>query len=331
VSTGQPVLVTRPLLEQVLRFLEVRCDVTRNREDRPMDRDSLLAEAAGKDGILSMLTDRIDDELLDAAGSQLKVVSNYAVGYDNVDVDACTRRGVLVTNTPDVLTDATADMAWALILGASRRMVEGDRLVRTGQPWSWSPTFMLGREVTGMTLGIVGLGRIGQAVAARAVPFQMRVLYHSRTRRSDAESALGLEYLPFDDLLGEADVISIHVPMSEETRHLFGQPQFRAMKPTAVLVNTARGPIVDEEALAQALSAGELFAAGLDVYEKEPEIHPSLLELENVVLAPHLGSATVETRTAMGMLAAENLVAALSGQPPRAMVNPEAGGYSDEK
>lgn len=330
-SAGEPVLVTRPLPDQVLRFLEERCDVARNREDRPMDRDRLLAEAAGKAGILSMLTDRIDGELLDAAGPQLKVVSNYAVGYDNVDVDACTRRGVLVTNTPDVLTDATADMAWALILGASRRMVEGDRLVRTRKPWSWSPTFMLGREVTGMTLGIVGLGRIGQAVAARAVPFRMRVLYHSRTRHSDAESALGLEYRPFDDLLAEADVISIHVPMSEETRHLFGEPQFRAMKPTAVLVNTARGPIVDEEALAEALSAGELFAAGLDVYEREPEIHPDLLGLENVVLAPHLGSATVETRTAMGMLAAENLVAAVTGGRPRAMVNPEAGGYSVEK
>ena len=317
------VLVTRALPEEVLAWLRERADVTLHEEDRPIPREDLLAMVAGADGVLSMLTDRIDEVVLDAAGDGLRVVSNYAVGHDNVDVAACTRRGVLATNTPDVLTAATADMAWALILGASRRMVEGDRLVRSGAPWSWSPMFMLGREVSGKVLGVVGFGRIGQAVAARGRAFDMDVRYASRTPREDVERATGARQLPMEELVREADVISLHVPMSEETRHSFGEPQFRAMKETAILVNTARGPVVDEAALARALREGEIFAAGLDVYEREPEVHPDLLGLENVVLAPHLGSATVETRTAMGMLAAENLMAGVEGRRPAALLNPE--------
>lgn len=322
-----PVLVTRRLAEEVMRYLDQHCAVTLHEEDRPMPRERLLAEVKGKRGLLPMLTDRVDDELLEAAGADLRVVANYAVGYDNVDVAACTARGVLVTNTPDVLTDATADIAWSLILAASRRLGEGERLIRTGRPWAWAPDFMLGREVTGKTLGVVGLGRIGRAVADRARGFRMRVLYHSRAHKPDAEKELGAEYRDLSSLLDQADVVSVHVALSEDTRHLFGADEFRRMKPTAVFVNTTRGPVVDEEALAAALRDGEIFAAGLDVYEKEPEVHPDLLKLENVVLAPHLGSATVETRTAMGMLAAENLVAALEGRPPPSPVNPEALGH----
>ena len=319
-----PVLVTRRLAHEVMGYLDEHCLVTLNEEDRPMPRERLLGEVKGKRGVLPMLTDRIDDELLDSAGPGLEVVANYAVGYDNVDVAACTSRGVLVTNTPDVLTDATADMTWSLILAASRRLGEGERLIRTGGTWAWAPDFMLGREVTGKTLGIVGFGRIGQAVAARAQGFRMRVLYYSRTRKREAEGALDAEYRDLSALLAEADVVSAHVSLSDETHHLFGADEFRAMRPTSLFVNTTRGAVVDEEALGSALRHGEIFAAGLDVYEREPEVHPLLLSLDNVVLVPHLGSATVETRTAMGMLAAQNLVAAVEGRPPPSAVNPEA-------
>jgi glyoxylate reductase len=319
-----PVLVTRRLPAEVMAFLEARCEVTLHGEDRPIPRDRLLGEVRGKAGVLALLTDRIDDEVLEAAGPGLRVVANYAVGFDNVDLEACSRRGVLVTNTPDVLTGATADLAWGLILAAARRIAEGDRLVRAGVPWEWAPGFLLGREVSGRTLGVVGFGRIGQAVAARASGFGMRIAYHSRSRRPDAERALGAEPLALPDLLGTSDVVTVHVTLSPETRHLFGPKEFGAMKPTAVFVNTSRGPVVDEGALADALEGGEIFAAALDVYEREPEVHPRLREVANVVLAPHLGSATVETRTAMGMAAAENLVAALEGRRPPALVNPGA-------
>jgi glyoxylate reductase len=318
------VLLTRRLPEEVMRFLEERTDLAVPDEDRPISRDDLMREVAGRHGLISMLTDRIDAPVLDAAGESLKVVSNYAVGYDNVDVAACTAGGVLVTNTPDVLTAATADLAWALILGASRRVAEGDRLIRSGTPWSWAPTFHLGREVSSKVLGVVGFGRIGQAVAARGRAFAMDVAYASRTPRPDLEAASGARHLDLDRLTEEADVISVHVPLTEETRHLFDRDRLRAMKQTAVLVNTARGPIVDEAALAAALREGDIFAAGLDVYEREPEVHPDLLELDNVVLAPHLGSATVETRTAMGMLAARNLLEVVAGRRPAALLNPEA-------
>lgn len=320
-----PVLVTRPLAPEVLEFLRAHCAVDAPDEDRPMPREELLRRIRGKHGVLAMLTDLIDDETLEAAGPQLRVVANHAVGYDNVDVAACSRRGVVVTNTPDVLTGATADLAWALVLAAARRIVEGDRLIRSGRPWEWSPTFMLGREVSGKTLGIVGLGRIGTAVAKRAAGFSMRILYTARARKPEAEEALGAEFRPFSDLLREADVVTIHVPLDWATTHLVGDEELRAMKAEAILVNTSRGPVVDEAALARALASGEIAAAGLDVYEREPEVHPDLLEVENAVLVPHLGSATVETRAAMGMLAARNLVAALSGEKPPTPVDLNAG------
>jgi glyoxylate reductase len=318
---SEPALLTRSLDEEVVRWLSDRVDLTVYEEDGPIPRERLLQEVRGKAGLLPLLTDRVDAEVLEAAGPGLRVVANYAVGYDNVDVEECTRRGIVVTNTPDVLTAATADLTWSLILAASRRIAEGDRWIRAGRPWAWAPGFMLGHEVTGRTLGVVGFGRIGQAVAARAGAFDMPVHYASRTRRPDAERAVGAEHRDLEALLEEADVVSIHCALTEETRHLIGNEEMKRMKDTAVLVNTARGPIVDEAALAEALEGGEIFAAGLDVYEEEPAVHPELLGLENVVLAPHLGSATIETRRGMGMLAAENLVAVLRGERPATPVN----------
>ncbi|HWC31648.1 MAG TPA: D-glycerate dehydrogenase [Actinomycetota bacterium] len=316
--------MTREIADDAIALLRDRFDVEVRDEGRPIGRRELLAAVRGRSALVSMLTDRIDDEVLEAAGEELRIVANHAVGIDNVDVEACTRRRVLVTNTLDVLTEATADLTWGLILAAVRRIVEGDRLVRGGRAWSWAPLFMLGRQLGGRTLGIVGLGRIGRAVAARARGFGMRVLYHSRTRQPDAGPELGAEHRSLDDLLREADVVTLHVPLHEATRRLFGEREFRSMKPTAVFVNTSRGAVVDEAALADALARGEIFAAGLDVYEREPEVHPRLLELDNVVLAPHLGSATVDTRVAMGVAVAQNVVAALEGNRPPNLVNDSA-------
>jgi glyoxylate reductase len=271
------------------------------------------------------LTERVDAEFLDAAGPDLVIVANYAVGFDNVDVEECTRRGVLVSNTPEVLTETTADTAWTLLMTAARRVAEGDRFLRSRRPWIWAPEMMLGQDVHGKVLGVVGFGRIGQAMARRASGFGMRVVYYDVIRPpEDVARELRAEYRDFDDLLADADFISIHVALTPETRHLFGADQFRKMKPTAVLVNTSRGPVVDEAALVDALREGEIFGAGLDVFENEPEVHPELLELDRAVVIPHLGSATVETRDAMGFLAVENLHAALEGRRPPTLVNPKA-------
>jgi glyoxylate reductase len=320
------VLVTRALVPEAMRALDGGCEVDLY-EGPPeaIPREELLRRAAGKDGLLTLLTERVDAELLDAAGPQLTIVANHAVGFDNVDVPECTSRGVLVTNTPDVLTEATADLAWSLILACVRRVAEGDRFLRSRRPWIWGPSMMLGYDMYGKTLGVAGCGRIGQAVARRATGFGMRVTYHDPVRLSEAvERELNVEWCPFETLLAESDIISVHTPLLPQTRHLFGADAFRQMKPTAVLVNTARGPIVDEPALAEALRTGEIFAAGLDVYEREPEIEEALLDLDNVTLLPHLGSATVETRTAMGLLAVENLLAGITGKRPRTLVNPDA-------
>jgi glyoxylate reductase len=284
-----------------------------------------LDRVAGKAGVVAMLTDRVDAELLDRAGPGLRAVANYAVGHDNLDLEACTARRVLATNTPDVVTEATADLAWALLLAAARRVAEGDRFLRARRPWIWGPEFLLGFEVHGKTLGVVGLGRIGRAVARRAAGFAMPVLYTARRRLPAAEeAALGVAWRELDELLAEADFVSIHTGLSPATRHLIGPERLAAMKPTAVLVNTARGPVVDEAALAAALRAGRPGAAGLDVFEREPEVHPDLLGLDNVTVLPHLGTATFETRVAMGMTAAGNLLAALEGRRPPNLLNPEA-------
>jgi len=302
--------------------LEAECDLTVWPEDAAMPRHVLLAQSAGKRALLTLLTERVDDDLLEAAGEHLLLVANYAVGVDNIDVAACTRRAVMVTNTPDVLTEATADMAWALLMVAARRVAEGDRLLRTGRPWIWGPEMMLGRDVYGATLGIIGYGRIGRAVARRAAGFGMRVLVHSRSA-TPGSPLDGVTSVSLDELLLSSDFVSLHISLSPGTRHLVSAARLRLMKPTSVLVNTSRGPVVDEAALADALEKGAIFAAGLDVYEREPRIEPRLLASERVVLAPHLGSATVGTRTAMGLLAAENVIAALHGDRPPALLNPE--------
>nr|WP_225953980.1 D-glycerate dehydrogenase [Kibdelosporangium phytohabitans] len=304
------------MVDEAVRALTGRCELDLyTGPPEAIPRDEFLERAAGKDGLLTMLSERVDAELLDAAGPQLRVVANHGVGYDNIDVAECTKRGVLVANTPDVLTEATADLAWALILASVRRIAEGDRFLRTGKPWIWGPRMMLGQELHGRTLGIVGYGRIGRATARRAEGFGMRVIHTARAGSADS--------VPFGTLVAESDVISIHAPLTPETRHLFDADVFRRMKPTAVLVNTARGPLVDEAALAEALRAGEIFAAGLDVFEREPEVEKALLALDTVTIVPHLGSATAQTRAAMGLFAVENVLDGVAGHRPRALVNPE--------
>jgi glyoxylate reductase len=292
------VYVTRRVPERVREELEASFHLRYRDSEQPPPRSELLSGVAGVDGLVTMLTDRVDDELLDAAGPSLRVVANYAVGYDNVDVEACARRGIVVTNTPDVLTRATAELTIALVLALLRRIVEGDRFLRRREPWIWAPTFMLGIGLEGRRLGLVGLGRIGLEVARLASALGMEVAYATRTPRCDVP----YEALSLRDLLAHADVVSIHTPLTQETHHLIGAPELALMRPTAVLVNTARGPVVDEEALADALEAKTIAGAALDVFEREPEVCARLLALENVVLCPHLGSATLETREAMGML-----------------------------
>ena len=310
----EKVLVTREIPEAGLRILEP-FDVTVMHE-RPPERGELLDAVRGASGVLSTATETMDGEAMDAAGEGLRVIANMAVGYDNVDVAAATERGVVVTNTPGVLDETTADVAFMLLLAAARRLGEGERLLRAGSWEWWGPKQLMGRDVWGKKLGIVGFGRIGQSVARRARGFGMQILYHNRSRKEEAEQELGARYLELDELLETADFVSIHTPLTDETSHLIGADELAKMKPEAVLVNTSRGPVVDEAALADALAEGRIFAAGLDVYEEEPTVHPKLLELENVVLAPHIGSASVETRDRMAVLAAENLVAVLRGEQP---------------
>jgi glyoxylate reductase len=319
------IVVTRQIPEPALELLREAGDTWVSPHDRPLTTDELHAAIAGADAVVTLLHDRVDDAFLDAAGPQLRVVANVAVGYDNVDAAACGRRGVVFTNTPGVLTDATADIAFALILMATRRLGEGERLVRAGGTWSWNMFFLLGSGIQGKTLGIVGLGQIGQATARRARAFGMRIAYAGRGRADPVlEAELEAEHVSLDELLAMADVVSLHCPLNDETRHLIDADALRRMKPTAYLINTTRGPVVDEAALAEALRGGTIAGAGLDVYEREPIVHPALLELENVVLLPHLGSATVETRTAMGVLAARNAIAVLRGEPPLTPVTPSA-------
>jgi glyoxylate reductase len=321
------VLVTRRLPEPALARLSASCEVEVNPADRPMSREELLARVAGAAALVSLLTDRVDAEVMAAAGATLKVVANYAAGYDNVDVAEATRRGVAVTNTPDVLTETTADLAWALMLDASRRVSEGDRIVRRGEFRGWAPLFMAGHDVHGATLGIYGFGRIGRAVAARARGFSMRVLYHDEARADpETERMLGAAFTDFEGLLRESDIISIHCPLTPMTRHRFALKEFSAMKRTARLVNTARGPVVKEDDLAEALRRGLIAGAGLDVYEAEPAVDPGLKAAPTAVLAPHLGSATAATREAMAMTAAESVLDALAGRRPSACLNPSVYG-----
>lgn len=295
----------------MLSRLEALADVDLYGERDAIPRAELIARVADKDGLICLLTDRIDREVLDAA-PQLKVVSTIAVGYNNIDVEACRERGIVVTNTPDVLTNACADFTWSLILGITRRLGEAERQLRAGQWKGWALDHMLGTELRGKQLGLVGVGRIGRAVAERAPAFGMKVAYTARNP-VDLPDA---QYLPFDRLLATSDVVSLHCPLTPETRHLIDQKALTKMKRTAYLINTARGPVVDEAALAWALKERLIIGAALDVYEEEPAVHAALLGLENVMLIPHIASATTETRTAMADLAVSNTLAVLSGEPP---------------
>jgi glyoxylate reductase len=323
-SERPKVLVTRPIMAEAEQTLRGRCDVTIHENEFGIPRDELLKIVGGMDAVITMLTERVDREFLDAAGPQLRIVANHAVGFDNIVLADCTGAGVPASNTPDVLTETTADTAWVLLMAAARRVGEGERLLRARTRWIWGPLMMLGQDVHHKTIGIVGFGRIGQAVARRATGFGMRVIYHDAVDLpAEVERESAAKRASFEQLLAEADFISIHTNLTPETRHLFSTDQFRAMKSTAVLVNTSRGPVVDEAALAQALRDGEIFGAGLDVFENEPEVHPDLLDLDNAVIIPHLGSATVDTRRAMGLLAVENVFAALDGERPPTILNPE--------
>jgi glyoxylate reductase len=316
------VVVTGRIPETALEKLRAEHEVDAWSGPESIGREELLRRVAGADAVVSLLTERIDAELLDAAGPQLKVVANVAVGYDNIDVPACTERGIVAANTPGVLTEATADIALGLILAATRRLGEGERLIRSGQAWKWGMFFLLGSSLQGKTLGVVGMGGIGQATARRAKAFGMEIVYQSRSEIDPSIAAeLGARRVELNELLAISDVVSLHCPYGPATHHLIGAKELASMKSSAYLVNTARGPIVDEAALASALRDGQIAGAGLDVFENEPTVHPGLLELENVVLVPHLGSATVETRTAMAMLAADNALAVLSNERPPAPIN----------
>ncbi len=322
--TKPKVYVTRLIPEEGLEMVKEFCEAKVWEGELPPPRDVLLEEVREIEGLLCLLTDKVDAELMDAA-PKLKVVSNYAVGYDNIDVAEATKRGIVVGNTPGVLTDTTADLAFALLMAAARRIVEGDKFVRAGKWKTWGPKLLLGRDVHGATLGIIGLGRIGSAVAKRARGFDMRILYYDIRRREDLEEEWGIEYADLDTLLAESDFVTIHTILSPETYHLIGEREFKLMKKTAILVNAARGPIVDPKALYKALKDGEIAYAALDVTEPEP-IRPDdpLLELENIIVVPHIGSASIATRTKMATMAAENLIAGLKGEMPPHCVNPEA-------
>ena len=319
------IVVTRRIPEPALELLRDAEEVWLSPHDRPLTRDELHEAVAGADAAITLLHDPVDAALLDAAGPQLKCIANVAVGFDNIDVAAATERGIVVTNTPGVLTDSTADLAMALILMVTRRLGEGERLIRSGEPWSWHMFFMLGSSLAGKTLGVIGLGAIGRATAQRARTFGMEIIYAAPRRASEeTEAELGsARRVPLMQLLASADVVTLHTPLTPETRHLIDSAALRQMRSDAYLVNTSRGPIVDEAALVKALRSRKIAGAALDVFENEPDVHPELRELDNVVLIPHLGSATIETRTAMAVLAANNALAVLSGEKPPTAVNPE--------
>jgi glyoxylate/hydroxypyruvate/2-ketogluconate reductase len=317
------ILVTREVFQEVLDYLQPYFEISANQKDMPFDPETLAHRLSDRQGVMTALTDRVNSGLLDQC-PKLKVVCNIAVGYNNIDVPACTAHGVMATNTPGVLDDSTADFTWTLILATARRLTEAEAYLRAGEWKGWYLKQLLGIDVHDATLGIFGMGRIGQAVARRAGGFDMKVLYHNRTRLSDVmERGCGATYATKDEILEKADIISLNLPYSAETHHFIGAQELAKMKPTAILINVARGGVVDDEALIAALSSGRILGAGLDVFENEPRLNPEFLKLKNVVLAPHIASSTRATRLAMAMTAARNLVAALTtGNPPN-LLNPE--------
>jgi glyoxylate reductase len=317
------IFLTRELPPDSMRILRERCQLTVNPHDRVLTKAEIIAGVRSADGLLCLLNDTIDREIMEA-NRDLRVIANFAVGFNNIDIDAATELRIPVTNTPGVLTDTTADMAWALLFACGRRVAEGDRFVRTRAWQGWGPLQFLGADITGATLGLIGMGRIGKAMVTRASGFDMNVVYWNRTRLEAAEERrLGVTYLPMAEVLASSDYVSIHVALNEQTRHLIGQRELGQMKPSGFIINTSRGPVIDEKALARALKQRQIAGAGLDVYENEPLVEPDLYELENAVVAPHLGSATIETRTKMGNMAAENCLAACVGERPPNLVNPQ--------
>ena len=316
------VFVTRRIPQPGLDLLK-DFDMTLNPEDRVLTKQELIAGGKGKDAVLCLLTDPIDGEIMDALPT-VKIFANYAVGFNNIDVEAATKRKVAITNTPGVLTDTTADFAWTLLMAAGRRLVEADKYCRAGKYEGWGPMLFLGHDIHHKTLGIVGMGRIGQAVARRAHGFEMKILYTDEFRLPpEKEQELRATFVSLEQLLKESDFVSLHVPLMASTKHLIGKKQLEMMKKTAVLVNTSRGPVVDERALVEALKNQTIFAAGLDVYEEEPRLAPGLADLDNVTIPPHIASASIDTRAKMATMAASNIIAFFKGEKPPNIVNPE--------
>jgi glyoxylate reductase len=315
------ILITKRVFPETIALLEPHAELDYNATDEGLTPEDLIARARGKQVILSQITDRLSRDVI-ARLEDVRMIAQIAVGYDNIDVAAASEAGILVSNTPGVLTDTTADLAFALLLAAARRIAEGHDFIHAGKWKRWTIDLMIGRDIHHRTLGILGMGRIGQAVARRGLGFSMRVLYHNRTRLSpELEREFNAEHVSMERLLTESDFISIHAPLSDATRRLIGERELRMMKPEAILVNTARGPIVDEPALARALREKWITAAGLDVFEREPEVHPDLLACQNAVLTPHVGSASVATRMKMTVMASENALAAVAGQRPPNLIN----------
>ncbi|MDP2906742.1 MAG: D-glycerate dehydrogenase [Nanoarchaeota archaeon] len=317
------VLVTRRIPDEGMKLIEGKFDLDINEEDRVLTKQEIIKRLKGKDALLCLLTDTIDKEVIES-NPKIKVISNYAVGFNNVDVATATKHKIPVTNTPGVLTETTTDLAFALLMSAARRVVESDKFAREGKFKGWAPMLFLGRDVYGKTLGILGLGRIGHAMAKRgAKGFDMKILYHDVKRDESFEKEFNAKFVSKEALLKESDFVSLHVPLIEETKHYIGEKELGMMKKTAVLINTSRGPVVDEAALAKALKEKKIFAAGLDVYEEEPKIHPGLIGLDNVVIVPHIASASVETRGKMAEMAAKNLILVMEGKKPLSIVNEE--------
>lgn len=316
------VLITREIPSPGVELLKKECDVEINSEDRALTRSELLSMAADKDAVLCLLTDKIDAEFFDAAPN-LKGVANYAVGFDNMNVPEASSRGIPLSNTPDVLTEATAEMAWALLFSVARRIVESDLFLRTGQWKGWGPLQYVGRGISGKTLGIVGPGRIGSSMAMMSRGFNMKVLYSGNRKNQLLEDELGAELVPFTKLVKESDFVSLHVPFWAETKHMFSASVFKEMKNSAIIINTARGAVIKEDDLLDALTSGEIAGAGLDVYEFEPNVTENLKILNNVVLTPHTGSGTIKSRDNMSLMAAENILAMLKNEKPSQCINPE--------
>jgi len=316
------IFVTRKIPEEGLNILKKEHEVDVNPYNRVLTKREIIKGLKGKDGLLCLLTDNIDEEVI-RSEPRLRMIASYAVGYDNIDVKTATELGIPVSNTPGVLTDATAEMAWALLFSVSRRIVEGDRFSRAGRFKGWDPLLLLGQDISGKVLGVVGTGRIGTAFALKSKGFNMKVLYVDNKRNEKLERELGAEKVDLDDLLKRSDFISLHVPLLSSTRHLISEKQLQMMKPNAILINTSRGPVIDEKSLIKALKEKWIFGAGLDVYENEPEIPEELKELDNVVLQPHSASATIASRTGMAIIAAKNMIAGLRGDIPPNCVNPE--------